>query len=216
MTDPPIYVNVRDRVRDLRALVAWLERAGHERLVLIDNASTYEPCVAYLAESPHMVVRLRTNAGSRAVWNAELVPSEPFIYTDPDTIPCDDCPLDAVAHLAELLARYPEHPKAALGLCLDDYPAALDQRVLAWERSLVCEGRRIGPGAYSSLSDTSFALYRAGARFGYMALRTGAPYLADHAGWAAEANPDAEDVYYLAHAMAGPEGSSWAARTAAA
>lgn len=216
MTDPPIYVNVRDRVRDLRRLVAWLEKAGHERIVLVDCASTYEPCVEYLAASPHTVVRLRTNSGSRALWNEGIGPSEPFVYTDSDTVPCDDCPLDAVARLADLLDRFPAFPKAALGLYLDDFPPSLDQGILRWERSLVCEGRAVAAGVYASLSDTSFALYRAGVPFGYTALRTGAPYLCDHAGWAAEANPDAEDLYYLDHATAGPEGSSWARRRAAA
>ena len=216
MTDPPIFVNVRDRVRDLRALVAWLEKAGHERLVLIDNASTFEPCVEYLAESPHTVARLRRNYGSRAIWAAELVPAEPFVYTDPDVIPCDECPMDAVARLAAYLDHYSDHPKAALGLCLDDFPATLDRGMLAHERALVGPGRRLAPGVFSSLSDTSFALYRPNAPFDYMALRTGAPYLAVHAGWAAEANPDAEDLYYLAHATPGPEGSSWAQRRATA
>ena len=212
MTDLPIFVNVRDRVRDLRALVAWLEKAGHERLVLIDNASTYEPLLDYLEQTPHRVVYLGRNAGSRAIWGCDLVPNERYVYADPDCVPCDTCPQDAVAHLADLLDRYPDYPKAALGLYLDDFPATLDQGMLAWERALVSEGRRIAPGVYSSLSDTSFALYRPNAQFDYTALRTGSPYLCTHAGWAAEANPDDEDLYYLKHARAGLDGSSWAER----
>ena len=159
------------------------------------------------------MVRPNANLGARALWLADLVPTELFVVSDPDLLPTDDCPTDAVAHLAELLDRFPAFPKAALGLHLDDFPATLDQGILRWERSLVCEGRAVAPGVYASLSDTSFALYRAGSSFGYTSLRTGAPYLCVHAGWEAEANPDEEDLYYLAHATPGPEGSSWAQRS---
>src|SRR5215469_1260868 len=92
----PVYITVRDRVSDLRRLVAWLERAQHRNIVLMDNASTYEPLLAYLGDSPHEVVYLSQNLGSRALWRSGLVPNEPFVLTDPDIIPTEDCPLDAV------------------------------------------------------------------------------------------------------------------------
>ena len=44
----PIFIVVRDLLSPLQQLVAWLERAGHERIVLIDNDSTYPPMVEYL------------------------------------------------------------------------------------------------------------------------------------------------------------------------
>lgn len=206
MSDPPILINVRDRVTSLRALVKWLEAAGHERLVLIDNASTYEPLLDYLDESPHEVIRLGVNHGSRALWIAGLVPSEPFVYTDPDVIPTADCPADAVDHLADLLNRYPSFQKAGLGLYLEDVPESLPS--LEWERSLVSPDRELEPGVFGSLIDTTFALYRPGARFDYHAIRCGAPYTARHTSWYVD-EPNGEDTYYLAHAMPGPLGSSW-------
>ena len=216
MTDVPIFINSRDRVSCLRELVAWLERAGHERIIILDNASTYEPLLDYLSASPHDVIWCDYNCGSRALWECGCAPTrESFVYTDPDVVPLDTCPLDAVAHLGELLDRFPDFPKAALGLYVDDIPPALDG-IVRWERSLVAEGRWLAPGVYGSLADTTFALYRAGAPFGYHALRTGAPYQARHLGWYAEANPSEEDRYYLAHAKGGPEASSWAARANAA
>lgn len=215
MSEVPIVINSRDRVSCLRELVAWLERAGHERIVILDNASTYEPLLDYLAASPHTIRRLHDNCGSRALWmHTHEWQREPFVYTDPDVVPLAICPLDAVAHLGELLDRFPDFPKAALGLYTDDIPAALDG-VARWERSLVSEGRWLAPGVFGSLADTTFALYRAGAPFGYHALRTGAPYQARHLGWYAEANPSDEDRYYLARAKGGPEASSWAARAKA-
>ena len=65
--DPPIVICSRDRVWCLRRLVDWLERAGHERIVIVDNASTYEPLLDYLDGSPHqVVVSPRTTVNARS------------------------------------------------------------------------------------------------------------------------------------------------------
>jgi hypothetical protein len=205
--DVAIFIVCRDRVKDLRNLVAWLEKAGHERICLLDNASTYEPLLAYLSESPHEVVYLGQNLGSTALWAAEMVPDEPFVYSDPDVLPIEDCPLDAVDHLGELLDRYPNYPKAGLGLYLDDVPEIPS---LPWERELV--KRELEPGVFNSYVDTTFALYGAGAHFGLEALRTGFPYQARHMPWYLDRSEhDAETAYYLDHAIFGPLGTtSWA------
>jgi len=199
--DITVYITVRDRLRDLRKLVEWLERAGH-RIVFLDNASTYMPLLRYLAGTRHEVRWLGNNLGSRALWEAEMVPDEPFVLTDPDIVPLDSCPLDAVAHLQALLDAHPGYSKAGLGLYLDDveFPSK------GWERQLV--SRETSPGVFDSLIDTTFALYRPGAEFEYEAIRTGAPYLARHGSWYVR-EPDAEDAYYLERAEVGPMGSSW-------
>lgn len=200
----PVVINCRDRVTDLRALVAWLERAGHERITLLDNASTYEPLLDYLRATPHTVVRLTANVGSRALWHANLVPNEPFIYSDPDVVPTEECPLNAVEHLHELLERF-EAPKVGLGLMLDDVPP--EHRDLPWERELVMPAHEFAPGAFNSLIDTTFALHAANAEFSYYAVRTGAPYLARHMPWYRD-ELDEEHRYYVAHAMRGREGTN--------
>jgi len=206
MQSVPVFINCRDRVTDLRALVEWLERAGHERITLIDNASTWPPLVDYLSRTPHGVIELGRNLGSRALWHAGLVPGEPYVLTDPDIVPTDDCPLDLVEHLQTLLDRYPQFSKAGPGLFLDDVG---DIPSLAHERELVSEARELEPGVFASLIDTTFALYRAGTGFGYQGIRTGAPFQARHLGWY-QREPDAETRFYLDHAMRGPEGTtSW-------
>ena len=208
MFDPPIFINVRDRVTPLRQLVGWLERAGHENIRLIDNASTYEPLLDYLDDTPHPVIRLARNAGSRSIWELGIVPEHDwFVYTDPDVIPTEHCPVDLVAHLHGVLRRHGEYGKAGPGLYLDDVPATLPS--LSWERGPVINGPELEPGARRSLIDTTFALHAPGADFRYEAIRCDAPYQARHASWYVT-TPGPEDVYYLEHAIAGPLGSSWA------
>lgn len=204
----PVYITCRDRVADLRPLVAWLEQAGHDRITLLDNDSTWPPLLTYLEQTPHTVVRLRGNLGSQALWRAGLVPDEPFVLTDPDVVPTADCPDDAAAHLLELAERH-GYAKAGLGLYLDDVPE--DMPSLSWERSLVSPERECEPGVYASLIDTTFAVYGAHARFDLGALRCGAPYRARHLPWYRR-ELDEEHAYYVEHAHHGPEGTtSWPA-----
>lgn len=49
MKQLPIFIVVRDLLSPLQQLVAWLERAGHERIIMVDNASTFPAMVEYLA-----------------------------------------------------------------------------------------------------------------------------------------------------------------------
>lgn len=229
--DPPVIINCRDRVTPLRALVDWLERAGHERIVLLDNASTYPELLDYLDKSPHEVIRGVGNLGAQALWKLPqheiLIGTRPFVYTDPDCVPIDDCPLDAVEFLHELLERYPHAPKAGLGLYTDD---VYDPQLLKWERDTLLnpepngrwKGRlgyalseRPGPlcGAhvFDSWIDTTFALYRPGTQYGLPALRTGLPYQCRHISpsWYPEDPLSDENQYYLDRAEGGPLYSGW-------
>lgn len=224
--DIPIFINCRDRCTDLARLVEWLERAGHERITLIDNDSTYEPMVEYLERSPHHVERLRSNAGSRALWLAGLVPqTEFFVYSDPDILPIAECPMDAVQQMRELLESmsYQSFTKAGLGLYLDDLPPSMPS--LPWERDLVCTASyptaapswQMEPGVFSSLVDTTFAVYRPASNFVLESLRLGFPFQARHSSWyvTPEMELSVEDAFYLGRAEKGAWYSSWASARAA-
>jgi len=205
----PVYLNVRDRVTDLKALVRWLEDAGHTNIILLDNDSSYEPLLDYLTECPHDVVRLGANYGSRSLWRSKRVPDHPFIYSDPDLIPIPECPQNAVERLWELFEYYP-HPRVGLGLYLDDVPETLQS--LQWEKSLVRKRLELEPGVFDSYIDTTFAIHRAKAPqvFPTFGIRTGFPYQMRHTPWYRISNPTEEEAYYLANAIKGPLGSSWA------
>lgn len=210
--DPPIYINVRDRVTVLRKLIAWLEKAGHERIILLDNDSTFEPLFDVYETTPHEVVRFGENLGSRSIWDAGLAPDEPYVFTDPDIVPIEDCPLDAVQQFKYLLDRG-LGPKVGFGLYMDDLPA--DFRFRAWEAGPQIQGPYVAPGTRRSLIDTTFALYHPSVKaHRYEGIRTTYPYQARHLSpsWYG-GEPSPEERYYLDHIpgpLRGAKGSSWA------
>lgn len=211
----PVFINCRDRIVDLRRLVAWLENAGQQRIVLLDNASTYPQLLDYLDKTPHEVVRLTRNLGKLALWRSGLVPKkQPFIYTDPDVVPLAHCPSNAVEIMLDLLGRCAPWQKIGMGLYLGDVPSSM--RSLEWERQLVSKRlprfeRDGDPPLFDSLVDTTFALYGPGEPFGLAAIRTGWPLQGRHMPWYPAANrlERQERAYYLEHAVGGSEFSSW-------
>ena len=115
--DIPIIINSFNRLDSLRRLVAWCHSAGQRRIIVIDNASTYPPLLEYLREieaaGRASVVHLGANVGHLALWECGLLErlglETEFVYTDPDVIPCESCPLDAV----ERMQRCPQQGKGA-------------------------------------------------------------------------------------------------------
>jgi hypothetical protein len=165
--------------------------------------------VEYLRESPHTVNYLRRNLGSRAIWILGP-PNDFFVYTDPDLLPIEDCPLNAVQRLADVMDTYPAM-KVGMGLYLDDLPEDFDPGILAWEQSLVSKSKELEPGVFQSKVDTTFALNRPGSRFALPGIRLGWPFQMRHTSWYCmlDENLSEEDTYYLKHATEGPRGSSW-------
>lgn len=203
----PTIVICRDMLCDLRRLVDWLERAGHKAIILLDNASSYPPLLDYLRRSPHRLVRLPENLGHEAPWASGLVTSlgsVPYIVTDPDVLPDEECPHDAAEHFQDLLLRFPTFDQAGFGLRIDDLPPWYPHReaVVRWEKPFWAD--EIAPGAFAAHTDTTFALYRPKTAYKVTeALRTGPPYLARHLPWYRDPRtPDSETAYYFEHRRA--------------
>lgn len=221
----PVFVNCFNRVSVLRSLVDWLLQMGQQRILLLDNASTYPPLLAYyrdLAAEPRViVVELGGNLGHTAIWASGLLDRlewarEPFIYTDPDILPDPDCPRDFLQHFARILEQHPAARKVGFGLRIDDLPLYYRFRaeVQDWEAQFweipLAEGQYLAP------IDTTFALYRGGTVWTpqaitaakVYAIRTGFPYVARHLDWYMDTeHPTEEQLYYRAHAIPGI--SSW-------
>ena len=185
----------------------WLEAAGHERIVLIDNDSTWEPMRVYLLRSPHKVHLESQNWLSRAPWDMGIVPDEWWAYTDSDLVPLPECPYDLVDRCIELLHRYPGVPKAGPGLYLGDVPE--DLYCLRYEQRLIANAIKPEPGVFYTVTDTTFCVYRPGAAFQYSSFRLGFPYQARHSSWYVQ-EPDDEIRHYLSRASRAELGSSWA------
>jgi hypothetical protein len=204
----PVVIICHNLVTDLSRLVQWLEDAGHETLLLLDNASTYPPLLDYLAVSSHWVIRMRENLGHTAPWKTDLAgtlgASGSFVVTDPDVLPDQACPADAVEHFQELLLRHPQFDKAGFGLHIDDIPAEYPHRdaIRQWEAPFW--SKEIEPGVFAAHIDTTFAVIRPGTPYKVTeALRTAPPYTARHLPWYRDPRqPDSETEYFFSHRRA--------------
>ena len=204
----PIFITVRDRVTALRDLVAWLESVGQERIFLLDCESSYPPLLDYLDTSPHAVVTLGANLGHRAPWESGAIDAvcgdtEYFVVTDPDVIPVEGTPGDALDVFREVLESIPQVRKAGFGLVIDDLPACFLHRaeVVEWESQFWTQA--LAPGIFAAPIDTTFALYRPGTPYlRQPAIRLGPPYAARHMGWYLDTeHPTDEDAWYASRAL---------------
>ena len=203
----PVIINTRDRVTELRQLVGWLQHAGHQRIILLDNGSSYPPLCEFLDGFEGRVIRLGRNLGHTALWEvpelADIIHREWFVYTDPDVIPGAGTPPDAVAYFYALLLKYPRYEKAGFGLKIDDLPDhfKMKQQVIDWEARQY--RHEIAPGVFEADIDTTFALYRPGTPYCYgPALRTRGTYEAHHTPWYVDSDhPTEDESYYRRHAL---------------
>lgn len=212
-TQYPVFIICRDRLEPLLRLLAWLETAGHRRIVLLDNDSAYAPLLDFYRSTRHDVIRLGANFGHRAPWTTGLVRAiardGPFVVTDPDVVPVEDCPLDALDHFRRLLDLHADVTKVGFGLKIDDLPDHYQHKTNAvrWEKRFWKD--EVSPGVFRAKIDTTFALYRPGAGWNMdSALRTGSPYLARHLSWYEDSSrPTIETQFYRSRAYPGV--STW-------
>ena len=209
-TDPwqiPIFINARDRLGCLRQLVDWLRQAGYEKIYILDNASTYQPLLEYyskLEKQGIWVLKLRQNLGHTALWRSGILEKldirTPYVYTDPDVLPLEECPENFVADLLELLRKYPWLEKAGLGLYYEDityFDAAAKQ---VWEKQFY--QIQVEKEVYFAPLDTTMALYRDARHYCIEeAVRTGGRLMCRHLPWYYDYERLPEDErYYLEHA----------------
>lgn len=210
--DIPVIINNRNRYTYLKMLIERLEGMGFHNIIILDNDSTYPPLLAYYhtIRNIHRVVELKDNVGHLALWKSSLwdeIKDQYYIYTDPDVVPAEQCPVDMPAHLLTQLKKYPSIEKIGLGLKIDDLPDHYSnkQQVLDWESKYW--KNVIAPGIYNSEVDTTFALYRPftdGKTWVAPAYRTGEPYVAYHMPWYENsADLGEESTYYSQHSRAG-------------
>lgn len=214
MTQYPTFLICRDRVSCTAELVRWLEAAGQQQIYLVDNDSSYEPLLEYYESTPHTVIRMGGNTGHTGIWLHGIVDkyaaNQYFIVSDPDTIPIEQCPLDAVDYFRSILDKYEDRTKVGFGMYIEDLPDhyKFKQDVIKFESEYLRWGAP-EPGLNFAPIDTTFALYRPGATqdISY-SCRTQYPYVVRHLPWYIDSNnPGEEEEYYIQHAH--PRVNSW-------
>ena len=198
----PVFITCRDKVTHLIALISWLEKVGQTNIYLLDNDSSFPPLLNFYKETQYKVFYLNQNLGGRALWWSGLLDTlrieSRYIVSDPDVIPIEDCPNNAINVLDDVLNRFPDYKKVGFGLKTDDLPDYYKHKhdVIAWESRFYT--KEIAPGLYDAAVDTTFALYQPGTEFGRVpSIRVEHPYLARHTPWYSDTNnPSDEDVFF--------------------
>jgi len=198
----PVIINNFNRLTCLKKQIAWFEQAGFKHIFIIDNKSSYPPLLAYYKQTKHTVFCLDKNVGHTALWDTHifmLFKNQYYIYTDPDVIPVEECPLNFVGYFKSILAKYPLKGKVGCALKIDDLPETypLKEEVIAWEKQFW--DKELEPNVYDAMVDTTFALYRPNVKgeAAYLpALRVGGDFCARHLPWYASGNLTEEEHFY--------------------
>ncbi|MDL2336324.1 MAG: methyltransferase domain-containing protein [Pseudomonadota bacterium] len=204
--DIPVFIVNRNRYTAMRQLIDWLQAGGTRRIVILDNASDYPPLLTYYEFLPAgvNVLRLDQNHGPWVFWQQGIhtVMDTPYVVTDSDIVPTDECPADLIGRLQQVLLRYPDVSKVGPALRIDNIPDGYVQAdmVRKWESQFW--EHPVAPGVFAAPIDTTFALYPAHAEFSNdgHSLRLGHPCLAEHTPWyAVESHLSDEELYYRTH-----------------
>jgi len=213
----PVFIISYNRISYLKSIVTWLESYGLNNIIIVDNNSTYPPLLEYLRTTPHRVERISENLGHLVVWKCghfdDILRKNYYIITDPDILPDENCPHDAVLRCYNMLQKYPNITKSGFSLKIDDLPAHSPFRnaVIETEKKYWTKPTPDGEGYFAPI-DTTFALYRPGIfpddEAWFEGVRLAPPYIARHAPW--YENPTAIDDEILSYQRnAKPEASMW-------
>jgi GT2 family glycosyltransferase len=199
----PVFIICRDRVSELKLLVAWLKAHKMNNVVLIDNDSAYPPLMEFLEKTSYQVIRTGKNIGHTVMWHEgiakTLFPGQFYIVSDPDVVPDDKCPSDVITHFYKLHKSYIDYQKVGFGLQIDDLPDhyKLKSYVMEWEGQFW--KNELEPGVYEAGIDTTFALYKPYTDYYALhpSIRTGRPYTAKHLAWYVNSSLiDPEEAFY--------------------
>lgn len=203
----PIFLVNYNRLSYIKSMISRLEKIGKKNIIIIDNASTYPPLLAFYETLPYKIIRMDKNWGYRVFWEnpifAEYRKSF-YMLSDPDIEPIDECPNDFVEKFFDVLYKYPMARKVGFSLKIDDLPAngIFTKDVIKWEKKYYNTLIKDDMVYYADI-DTTFALYLpdelvlSGFR---EAFRTAFPYQARHTPWyKVSTEVSDEDRYYAEH-----------------
>lgn len=197
----PIFINSCNRLTCLKALVTYLHNTVTNPIIIIDNASTYEPLLEYYKTLSHEIIMLEHNLGHQALWLSKTIRrfhGQYYVLTDPDVVPIEECPADFMQHFLNIMNTHQEYKKVGFGLKIDDIPDHYPQKqaVLDWEKQYW--KTKVANVGYRAPIDTTFALHHPTLMTAWnWSVRTDFPYLARHTTWYLDPKnlPDDEEFY---------------------
>ena len=216
----PLLLISYNRLSYLRQQVDYFRSLGFSRLVILDNASTYEPLLVWFEQIEKegvVVERLQKNFGPYALYSEptlfERYARDFYFMSDCDILPDAQCPSDFADYFYETLLAHDDVTKVGFSLKIDDLPDhyALKPKVLKWEKKFWDRQKKRG-SFFNVAIDTTFALYRPNIwqteERWWASLRADKPYQAMHLPWYHNTKElDAETLHYQLTVHKGK--SSW-------
>lgn len=199
----PIIINSFNQLSYLKKLILYLETNGYNNIIILDNQSTYKPLLNYYGETQHRVIFLDKNYGHMALWESGHIKEfygSFFAYTDPDILPCEECPSNFMKYFITILSKNPCYKKVGFSLKINDIPDHYKnkEKVIKWEQQFWL--KQLDNSNYVAGIDTTFALYAPNyyqEKHFYTAIRTGGNYIARHLAWYENSSvKNSERLYY--------------------
>ncbi len=214
MLKPIILVISYNRVTYLKQFIKRMEELSiNDNLIIVDNASTYEPLLQFYTEIKYPIHRLTTNHGYNVIcslWpefkNKYSLDQHDYIISDPDIIPIRDCPSDFIDYFKSVLDKYEWCERVGFGLKIDNLPPGKDgdinnqfyKQIL--KDQIPMHNDKLEDGVYKSAIDTTLSLRKKNMLpiNNINSIRCGYPYMAKHLSWYLDLNNlDDETKYYL-------------------
>ena len=217
----PIIILNFNQLFYLKKLVDFLIKRKFEKIIIIDNASTYPPLLKYYKSLQGVTVEyMDQNYGHMVFFEKKELQKKYgrgyYVVTDADIVPNEMLPADFMKQLLQIL-RKESHKVTKVGFALDitsipDYYVH-KTTVQNWESKFWTTKYAGQDNSYIAPLDTTFSLYKRGfinnctlLEF-YSAIRIAGNYTALHGGWYIDRNNlTAEQKYYINTASAA---SSW-------
>ena len=195
------FVINRNLVSTTKQTVDFLQKDPRVKVHIIDNDSTYGPCLEYYRDCNVQVFYMEQNCGPYVAWDwrlSHLHNNEPFIVADSDCT-YQYIPDNWLDEMLKVLHTTDVH-KVSFSIRIDDIPdTQIGKMAKAWE-SQFWDSHKLEKNYYRTNTDTTFSLYRENGCFSYDSARLLPPYTMKHVPFYLPDVLDKEWAYYKEHA----------------
>lgn len=203
----PVIINNRDLLSWPKKMVEKIKEYDNVgEIIIIDNASTYEPLLKWYETNPCTVIKTE-NIGHKAPWVLGIIESldcDYYVVTDPD-LGIEKTPKDTLTYLADRLERF---NLKKLGLGLEWEPTPIDSpyfnHIFNYEKKRFKNSRVVDNTYFDVAIDTTFAIYRSSSKDYFIGGScTGGEYRAKHYPWymtEKDREENKEFMYYIKNA----------------